>query len=1403
MTSPVSIARHHAEWLSLVETSGPFLTMPVLLRAFPQGLERVEDESERLRNLRLAYDEWEESHEGRRPDPAIHNAWVRFVLTEVLELPGDMLLDGQSIPTVLLVPVVEHGELLAPDLAVANRDDGADAGKTRLLVHVYPAGQELGRAVPGRRWTASPESRMVELLRGVGVRLGLVTNGEHWLLISAAPGEPAGFASWYASLWFEEPLTLRAFRDLLGARRFFSVAETDTLEALLAESASAQQEVTDQLGYQVRRAVEVLVQSLDRADRDHGGALLRNIAEARLYEAAVTVMMRLVFLFAAEERGLFPLDDPLFEQHYAVSTLRARLRATADQHGEEVLEQRVDAWHRLLATFRAVHGGISHDRLTLPPLGGSLFDSDRFTFLEGRPSGSSWRDTPATPLPVNNRTVLHLLEALQVLQVRVPGGGPAEARRLSFRGLDIEQIGHVYEGLLDHTAVRAGGTVIGLVGSRDGEAEVPLVDLEQLRGQSEEKLVEFLEEETGRSASAITSALRYEPTGEDLQGLLVALDNDPAMEQRLRPFAKLVRRDTYGRPLVMREGGLYVTRGSDRRSTGTHYTQRSLTEPLVQHALEPLVYNGPADGKPRGEWRLRPAREILALKVCDMAMGSGAFLVQTCRYLSACLVEAWAEAERQHPGAPGITPEGAVSTGSAGEHLIPKETEERLALARRLIVDRCLYGVDRNPMAVEMAKLSLWLITLQKDRPFTFLDHALKCGDSLLGVWSSEQIEHFDPDPGSGRQLPLWSSVCTPALRSALEKRQRLASFTVEEIRDAEEKARLHAEATQALRVVRVIGDLLAGATLATAGKRADALDDLLEELLAEIQRGVTGGGSGGDFVITLDMPVLEERARRLLGGGKSAPRVPFHWPLEFPEVFAAAPGSRRGFDAIVGNPPFLGGQKITGVLGTDYRNYLVTHLAGGQRGSADLCAYFFLRARQLLREGGGLGMLATNTIAQGDTREVGLEQIVSTGGVIYRAVPSRKWPGTSANLEVAHVWVRRGQWNGEYVLDDRGVPGITPFLTVPGAVTGKPYRLAANADKSFIGSYVLGMGFVLTPEEAQALIARNPRNRDVLFPYLNGEDLNSRPDQSPSRWVINFKDRPLRRGAPGRWRDESKEQRKEWLRSGIVPDDYPDSVAADYTECLRIVEEKVKPERERNKRKVRRERWWQFAERAPDLYATIAGMDQVFVTARVSKFLNFAAVRVGIVASEATVVIADPRFSTFAVVQSSLHEAWVREYQSSLETRGRYTPSDCVETFTFPASNRPLESVGEEYHQARAGKMRTLSEGVTTLYNRFHDTNERGTDIARLRELHVEMDRQVANAYGWTDLDPGHDFHQTKQGVRFTISERARQEVLARLLRLNHERYQDEVRRGLHDRKKVRRRADEDDDDRDNLFDV
>src|SRR5205823_2757202 len=373
------------------------------------------------------------------------------VLGNVLEMQREALAEGQALPPGLRAYMPEHGETLLPDMALLSPEDR----KAHLLIKQYPAGQDLDKSIAGLHWKASPATRMMELLRRTGVRMGLVTNGERWMLVDAPPNETTGFASWYAPLWLEEPITLRAFRSLLRAQRFFGVPDNETLEAMLQESASNQQEVTDQLGYQVRHAVEVLVQALDRMDKDRNRALLGNLKEEELYEAALIVMMRLVFLMSAEERDMLLLGEALYDQNYAISTLQATLREQADQHGEEVLERRHDAWSRLLAVFRVVYGGVEHQDLRLPAYGGHLFDPDRYAFLEGRVAGTSWLTHVAEPLAINNRTVLHLLEALQFLQVKMQGGGPAERRRLSFRALDVEQIGHVYEGLLDHTARRA------------------------------------------------------------------------------------------------------------------------------------------------------------------------------------------------------------------------------------------------------------------------------------------------------------------------------------------------------------------------------------------------------------------------------------------------------------------------------------------------------------------------------------------------------------------------------------------------------------------------------------------------------------------------------------------------------------------------------------------------------------------------------------------------------------------------------------------------------------------------------------------------------------------------------------------------------------------------------------
>ena len=450
----MSTVSQHTEWLSLIDVSGPFLAIPVLERVFPQGLDVVE--TPRRQRLRQAYDEWRDSVDADDPELAgIHEAWIWMVLEEILEFDSEVMKPTDELPESLAYVVPEHGAEWRPDLAILAPD--GEGVKVRLLIDIYPPETDLEALPKGDAWPASPAERMTLLCRATGVRLGLLTDGERWMLVDAPVGVTAGYASWYARLWSQEPVTLRAFQSLLGVRRFFGPRD-ETLEVLLESSLEHQEEVTDKLGEQVRRAVEVLVQALDRADIDRNRELLHDVTPSELYEAGLTVMMRLVFLLCAEERGLLLLGDSGYDQNYAISPLRAQLREEADRVGLEVLERRQDAWSRLLAVFRAVYGGIEHESLRMPALGGSLFDPDRFPFLEGRSKGTGWRETSAIPLPIDNHTILMLLEALQVLEQR---GG---AQLLSYRALDVEQNGYVYEVLLEHTVTRLPHTTPAPVG---------------------------------------------------------------------------------------------------------------------------------------------------------------------------------------------------------------------------------------------------------------------------------------------------------------------------------------------------------------------------------------------------------------------------------------------------------------------------------------------------------------------------------------------------------------------------------------------------------------------------------------------------------------------------------------------------------------------------------------------------------------------------------------------------------------------------------------------------------------------------------------------------------------------------------------------------------------------------
>jgi len=786
----------------------------------------------------------------------------------------------------------------------------------------------------------------------------------------------------------------------------------------------------------------------------------------------------------------------------------------------------------------------------------------------------------------------------------------------------------------------------------------------------------------------------------------------------------------------------------ERRRTGSHYTPRSFTEPIVRTTLRPILQRLGEHPTPT---------QILDLKICDLAVGSAAFLVETCRQLGDELVKAW----HHHP---------QISQMNTDTNEEPKETmgrggdlrtsapsvDDEVLHARRLVAQRCLYGVDRNAMAVDLAKLSLWLATLARDHPFTFLDHTLRCGDSLVGL-TRKQLADFDWRDEPERVLG--QEVVEHRIRTATAYRKEI--LEADEFVSPELKRQKLDLADDALKLVRLAGDCVTAAFF--SGDKAREQQARRNQLLAAFTAPVS------------DVAAFEkvEAAIADLRNGRFPVR-PFHWEIEFPEVLDRENG---GFDAIVGNPPFAGKNTLLNSNREGYLDWLKT-LHEESHGNSDLVAHFFRRAFGLVRRGGCFGLIATNTIGQGDTRATGLRWICTHGGTIYAARKRTKWPGQAA-VVVSVVHVAKGVMAGPFDLDGKSVPIITAYLFHAGGHEN-PTVLRANEGKSFIGSYVLGMGFTFDDTDTKGvanpialmheLIAKDPRNAERFFPYIGGEEVNDSPTHVHHRHVINF-------GEMG----EAEARR------------WPD--------LMRIVEEKVKPERLAQKDAGAKAKWWQFIRPRPELHTAIHGMERVLVIARTSKRPAFCFLQADMVFSENLVVFAFERVGAFSVLQSRTHETWVTFNSSTLKDDQGYRPSDCFETFPFPRDfemNGALEQVGCDYSDFRAALMVKNSGGLTNTYNRFHDPDETSPDILRLRELHAAMDRAVLDAYGWTDIQPSRerpscefllDYEEDEddEGTsrrrkpwRYRWPDDIRDEVLARLLALNAVRAEEERLAGV-----------------------
>ena len=1113
--------RDHLEWLGFIQPTGLVVSAHALDQA-GAILDRRDIGGQRLLGECV---EERCFRPGREPEPFLPD-FERFagrVLGWRFSPKGYSGVDGCPIPPELELPLPEYGETLVPDFAVKERDPRDGCPPWQLLVQVVDPGTGLDRATVGKGGLdASPHGRLERLLRGTRVPAGVLFNGRVIRLVSAPRGESSGWMDFRVNDMLPtagRPLCA-ALRLLLSEQGLLARPKEKRLAGLLEASRKYQNVVSERLSEQMLHGLHELLRGFQSAHEKSQGKLLAHELEQdpdNVYRALLTVMLRLVFLLYAEERGMLS-EDATFADHYSIGGLYERLREDAGLY-PDTMDDRYGAWAQLLVLFRMVHDGAKSGGMRLPARRGELFSPSRFPFLEGWHGSGAPQVTQAIKVPlVPDGTIYRVLDKLLVL----------DGERISYRALDVEQIGSVYETMMGFRLETATGRSVAIKAQKKGGASTA-VDLEKLAEVAPAARAKWVRDRTDRKLTpTVAKPLRAADGVTDVHAAL----------------EKVV--DMAATPDLVQRGAMILQPSDERRRSGSHYTPRELTAPIVEKALEPVLEGLGKGGVPA-------AAQLLELKICDPAMGSGAFLVEVCRQMAEKLVEVW----KVHGGRPQI-PVG----------------EDEVVFARRTVAQKCLYGVDRNPMAVDLAKMSLWLATLAKDEPLTFVDHALRDGDSLVGL-TRKQIAAFTWERG----------VFQPQLGVRVDDAVSDAQAWRGMIRDAGREVSqveledMWTEAGAALVEVRFYGDLAVEAFFLEAKTAARKKRRLAH--LADVQAGDTGAHR-------------ERLAEKRRG---NPPLAPFHWEIEFPEVFER---ENPGFDAFVGNPPFGGKNTVASANVANYPPWLKV-LHAKSHGNSDLVAHFFRRVFALLRDGGAFGLIATNTIGQGDTRSTGLRWVCTHGGEIYSAETRFKWLGAAA-VVVSVVHVRKGRFGGERRLDGRPVDRITAFLFHTGGHED-PVRLESNAGRSFVGSYVLGMGFTFDDtdtkgvasslSEMRRLIEKDPKNAEVIFPYIGGKEMNNHPRHEHHRYVINFRDWPLCRDDLGEsWTAATDQQRKAWLRAGIVPLDYPSPVAEDWPDLLAILEERVKPARAHlTGNAIGRKRakfWWQYGSLAKELYAAI-----------------------------------------------------------------------------------------------------------------------------------------------------------------------------------------------------------------------
>ncbi len=1292
------------EWLSLIEREGPFLSKAALKSFYPSGLPRPDSSADDVNATFVdAFTRWSAAW-GTSPDayPEARDRWVHTVLHDLLDWSDDLqLAPGLEVES-------PNGAVRLSAWAALRSEAGPAA-----LVTLVDRTEDL-RAAGSDGWSANAIDRMAVLLRHTGVPVGIVTDGRWWALVSAAKDVTTASGVWDALLWREERASRDAFFALAHFASLAGGAPEKQLKHLFARSVTSAEEITEALGDQVRRAVELVLQSMSDTH-------LRALAQGEpsplpenprvVYEGAVTVLMRIVFLLFAEERGLLP-EHQMYRASYAISNVREELQREATDTTLEALDHTWEMWHRLLAASNAVFGGATFQDMRMPAYGGSIFDPARFPWLYATDDQGLLR------VRVTDRAMLAVLRAVQTIE--------DGAMQLSFRDLDVEQIGYVYEGLLGYSSEYVGDVTVGLQGKAGFEPEILLTELEDIAATAADatdfakRLVEHLkntqEHSKPRTANQIANAYSINDAkalADARTRLRHALLGDDELAVKLQPFHGLIRDDLRGFPYVVAAGGLVMTESPQRANTGTHYTPRSLAEEVVLHALEPLVYEpGPLDTQDSNEWKLKSSAEILDLKVADIAVGSGAFLVAAARYLADRLIEARAEE--------GLDVEGESDL-------------KRWAI--REVVARCLYGADINGMAVEMCKLSLWLISMDPGKPFSFVDDRVFHGNSLLGVATEAQLkaQHIYPERRGGQGQLLGLDV-DKDLDDAARIRRELASGQVDDadrMRSTKAKQALLAQADRLTAKLRDVADGIIAAGLFEGGRPGAKLDDRYVVLSDALRAAYPDDASVEPDRAKLDA-IIERGLTPTVDTGEARWK-PLHWILAAPDVLHM----RGGFDAIIGNPPFLAGKRVSIANGSNVEAWVKRDLPD-VRGAADFSAHFIRRAWGLLRRGATIGMIATDRVAQGDSAEFSTK-ILAQSGTIYAAVPEFRWPGRASTGAVI-VWATNRHDDLPELprqLGDARVRKISAALrdadwadTTAAKPLEIPFLVGAG-----IGLY--GDGFILEGNDA-LLGSITPAERALLRPFVNGQSLMS--------------------GKPsGRYAIDARQFESETELFESAPN------------FARYIFETVKPVRDAVTSQVHERRYWAFWDKRVNLFAEIEKLGRFIALAgdtRVPVFLFSQDARS--VYSHKVVLLASDRAEVLGVLSSAAHTAWIETMRTGRGTTGNYVVSRVLRTFPFP-ENRPeeLRAAAEAFIAVREVALAAYTS-PTVVYNLLDDEACQSTEILNLREAQVSLDQVVIDAYGWGDLDLKHAFVMVAGVRRFGLADDVRDELRRRLFAEN-----------------------------------